>query len=146
MTQARLHRIASRAMLSLVALIMLSTTASAQNVKVQGLIKGRSGATMTLQTSENPALTVVLTDSTQVAQVQGAFKARRKQMSMAALIPGLQVKVEGSYNPQNQLVAKSVTFKGNDLEDAEKIQAGLAPAKEQIQQSEQQLAEQKAAL
>src|SRR5271165_6887557 len=130
MTQARLHRIASRAMLSLVALIMLSTTASAQNVKVQGLIKGRSGATMTLQTSENPALTVVLTDSTQVAQVQGAFKARRKQMSMAALIPGLAVQVEGSYNADQQLVATSVKFKGNDLEQAQAIQAGLEETKQ----------------
>ena len=101
---------------------------------------------MTIQTADASSVVVVLTDTTQVAQVQGAFKARRKQMSMAALIPGLQVKVEGSYNPQNQLVANSVTFKGNDLEDANKIQAGLAPAKEQIQQSEQELAEQKAAL
>ncbi|HME00912.1 MAG TPA: OmpA family protein [Terriglobia bacterium] len=101
---------------------------------------------MTIRTADSSSVVVVLTDTTQVAQVQGAFKARRKQMSMAALIPGLQVKVEGSYNPQNQLVAKSVTFKGNDLEDAEKIQAGMAPAKEQIQQSEQELAEQKAAL
>jgi outer membrane protein OmpA-like peptidoglycan-associated protein len=101
---------------------------------------------MTIQTADSSSVVVVLTDTTQVAQVQGAFKARRKQMSMAALVPGLQVKVEGSYNPQSQLVANSVTFKGNDLEDAEKIQAGLAPAKEQIQQSEQELAEQKAAL
>jgi outer membrane protein OmpA-like peptidoglycan-associated protein len=101
---------------------------------------------MTIQTADSSSVVVLLTDTTQVAQLQGAFKARRKQMSMAALIPGLQVKVEGSYNPQNQLVANSVVFKGNDLEDANKIQAGLAPAKEQIQQSEQELAEQKAAL
>ena len=65
---------------------------------------------------------------------------------MAALIPGLQVQVEGSYNPQNQLVATSVKFKGNDLEDAQMIQAGLQPAKEQIQQSQEQLEQQKAAL
>jgi len=30
---------------------------------------------------------------------------------MAALIPGLAVKVEGTYNNDNQLVAKSVSFK-----------------------------------
>jgi len=101
---------------------------------------------MTLQTSESPRLVVVLTDSTQVAQVLGALKARRKQMSMAALVPGLQVKVEGAYDSKNQLVASSVKFKGNDLEDAQKMQASLQPAKEQIQQSQQELEQQRAAL
>ena len=86
---------------------------------------------MTVQTLDSSKVVVVLTDDTQVAQIQGIFKARRKQMSMAALIPGLQVQVEGSYNAQNQLVASSVKFKGNDLEDAQTIQAGLQPAKEQ---------------
>ena len=70
---------------------------------------------MTIQTPDSSTVVVLLTDSTQVAQVQGMFKARRKEMSMAALIPGLQVQVEGSYNQQNQLVASSVKFKGNDL-------------------------------
>jgi outer membrane protein OmpA-like peptidoglycan-associated protein len=123
-----------------------STIVAAQSAKAEGLITGRSGDTMTIRTADSSSVVVVLTDTTQVAQVVGAFKARRKQMSMAALVPGLQVQVEGSYNPQNQLVATSVKFKGNDLEDAQKIQAGLAPAKEQIQQNEQELAEQKAAL
>jgi len=132
--------------ISLATLLLLCGTAAAQSAKAEGLITGRSGDTMTIRTADSSSVVVVLTDSSQVAQVQGAFKARRKQMSMAALIPGLQVKVEGSYNPQNQLVAKSVTFKGNDLEDAEKIQAGLAPAKEQIQQTQQELEQQKAAL
>ncbi len=101
---------------------------------------------MTLQTSDSPKLVVVLTDDTKVAQVQGVLKARRKQMSMAALIPGLQVQVEGTYNAQNQLVASSVKFKGNDLEQAQSIQAGLQPAQEQIQQNQHELDQQKAAL
>jgi len=146
MNRARIAVVASTVTISLTMLLLLCATAMAQSAKAEGLVTGRSGDTMTIQTADSSSVVVVLTDSTQVAQVQGAFKARRKQMSMAALIPGLQVKVQGSYNPQNQLVANSVTFKGNDLEDANKIQAGLAPAKEQIQQSEQELAEQKAAL
>jgi len=146
MTQHKRLGTLTIAVLSLIVIAFLSPALSAQSAKTEGLITGRSGDTMTIQTADSSSVVVVLTDTTQVAQVQGAFKARRKQMSMAALVPGLQVKVEGSYNPQSQLVANSVTFKGNDLEDAEKIQAGLAPAKEQIQQSEQELAEQKAAL
>jgi outer membrane protein OmpA-like peptidoglycan-associated protein len=120
--------------------------AHAQSAKAQGLITGRSGDSLTLQTQDSSNVVVVLTDDTQVAQIQGIFKARRKQMSMAALIPGLQVQVEGAYNAQNQLVASSIKFKGNDLEDAQTIQAGLQPTKEQVEQTQQQLAEQQAAI
>ena len=63
---------------------------------------------MTVQTISEPKLVVVLTDDTQVSQVQGLLKARRKEMSMAALIPSLQVQVEGTYNAQNQLVASYI--------------------------------------
>jgi outer membrane protein OmpA-like peptidoglycan-associated protein len=101
---------------------------------------------MTLQTSDSPKLVVELTDDTQVAQVQGVFKARRKEMSMAALTPGLKVKVEGRFDTQNRLVATKVTFKGNDLEQAEAIQAGVQPAKAQIQETQQELDQQRAAL
>jgi outer membrane protein OmpA-like peptidoglycan-associated protein len=131
---------------SLATLLLLCGAAEAQTSKAQGLITGRNGDTMTLQTSNASNLVVVLTDDTKVAQIEGLLKARRKQMSMAALIPGLQVQVEGSYNTKNQLVASSVKFKGNDLQDAQTIQAGLQPAKEQIQQSQEELAQQKAAL
>src|SRR6202020_3637705 len=131
---------------SLITLLLFCDIVIAQTTKVNGLITGRNAASMTLQTSSEPKLVVLLTDATQVAQIQGVFKARRKQMSMTALIPGLQVQVEGAYNGQNELVANSVKFKGNDLEDAQTIQAGLQPTKEQIEQSQAELEQQKAAL
>jgi hypothetical protein len=61
-----------------------------------------------------------LTDRTEVSQIGGLFNARRKQMAMAALIPGLKVKAEGVYNEQRQVLATSIKFKGGDLEDAQK--------------------------
>jgi outer membrane protein OmpA-like peptidoglycan-associated protein len=125
---------------------LLSTIALAQSVKVEGVIKARNGDTMILQTSDAPNLAVLLTDSTQVGQVQGVFKARRKEMSMAALIPGLEVKVEGTYNDQSQLVAKSVSFKGNDLEQAQKIDAGMHEVRVQAQQNQMELEKQNIAL
>jgi OmpA-OmpF porin, OOP family len=131
---------------SLFVAALLSTMALAQSVKVEGLIKARNGETMILQTSDAPNLPVLLTDSTQVGQVQGMFKARRKEMSMAALIPGLAVKVEGTYNDQNQLVAKSVSFKGNDLEQAQKIDAGLHETRAQAEQNKAELEKHKADL
>ena len=65
---------------------------------------------------------------------------------MAALIPGLPVKVEGTYNDQNQLVASKVRFKGNDLQRAQAINAGMHETKVAVQQNEEELAKQQAAL
>jgi outer membrane protein OmpA-like peptidoglycan-associated protein len=127
--------------------MLLTTIVTAQTTKVEGLIQGRSGDTMILRTSESPNLiAVLLTDSTDVAQVQGLLKARKKDMSMAALIPGLAVKVEGTYNAQKELVATKVRFKGNDLERAQAIDAGMHETKAQTQQNQEELEKQKAAL
>ena len=135
----------------LTALVLINGVATAQNV--QGVINGRSGATMTLQTQALGNLVVILTPSTQVDEVQGVFKARKKEMAITSLIPGLPVQVQGSYNAQNQLVADTVKFKGDDLKNAEDMQASVAPTQQlaqanqqQIQQSEQQIQAQRQAL
>jgi len=146
MNHFNLSRIIPAVSVSLFAAALLSTIALAQSVKVEGLIKARNGDTMTLQTSDAPNLAVLLTDNTQVGQVQGRYEARRKEMSMAARIPGIEVKVEGTYNDQNQLVAKSVSFKGNDLEQAEKIEAGMHEVRVQAQQNQTELEKQNIAL
>ena len=126
--------------------LIVATSAFAQTVKVQGIIKRRGGNTMTLQTSDTPKLVVLLNDQTQVEQVQGVLKARKKEMSMAALIPGLAVQVEGTYNAQNQLVATSVKFKGDDLEQAQAIQAGVHETQVQAATNEADLKKQAEAL
>lgn len=54
---------------------------------------------------------------------------------MAALIPGLEIQVEGTYDGQNQLVAKLVKFQGNDLERAQSIQAGRHVTEAQAQRN-----------
>jgi outer membrane protein OmpA-like peptidoglycan-associated protein len=130
--------------LSLIVLA-LSGVAAAQ-VKVEGLIKARSGDQIILNTSDNPNMVVVLTDSTDVEQNQGMLKARHKNMSMAALIPGLAVKVEGSYNDKQQLVATRVRFNGNDLEQAQSIQAGVHQTQQQAAANQAELEKQNAAL
>ena len=144
-------RVALAVTVSLGALALLNGVAVAQTV--QGVITGRNGASMTLRSQDSGKVVVLLTDATQVDEVEGVFKARKKEMAMTALIPGLPVQVQGSYNTQNQLVANSVKFKGSDLKTAQDIQAGLAPTQQavqanqqQIQQSEQQIQAQKQAL
>lgn len=134
-------------------MIMLAGNVALHAQNVQGVINGRNGATMTLQTTDTPKLVVLLTPTTEVDEVEGVFKGRKKQMAMTCLIPGLPVQVQGTTNDQGQLVADSVKFKGNDLKAAMDAQAGLQPtvAAQQADQAkiaanEQALAEQKAAL
>jgi outer membrane protein OmpA-like peptidoglycan-associated protein len=54
--------------------------------------------------------------------------------------------VEGAYNTDNQLVAKSVNFKGDDLAQAQAIQARMHESEKKIQQHEEELAKANAEL
>ena len=62
---------------TLAALMILAGNAAMQGQTVQGVINGRSGATMTLQTIDTPKLVVLLTPTTEVDEVQGVLKARK---------------------------------------------------------------------
>jgi len=131
---------------SLLMLVVFSGVIAAAQTKLEGIIKGRSGPQIFLQTSDSPKVVVLLNDDTDVAQFEGVFKARKKEMSMAALIPGLPIQVEGEFDSQQQLVAKKIRFKGNDLEQAQAIQAGLHETNAQTQQNSEELAKQNAEL
>lgn len=124
---------------------VLCGTAAAQSAKLQGVINGRAGNTMTLQT-DTGNVTVVLNDMTQVEDVQGIFHARKKEMGLTALVPGLAVQVQGSYNAQNQIVADNVKFNGKSLQTATDIQAGVTPVEQQEQAQQQQMQQQQAQL
>jgi len=119
------------------AFLLLCCIAVAQSNKVKGVINGRSGATMTVQTQDLGNVIVVLTPATQVEEPEGVF--RKKHLSMTSLVPGLAVEVKGAFNAQNQLVADNVTFHGSDLQTAQDIQAGLTPTEQQVQQSQKQI-------
>ena len=138
---------------TLVVLVTASVSAFAQTLKIQGNIISRAGNSMTMKTSDGNNVVVLLNDNTDVQQVEGAFKARRKEMSMAALIPGLMCQVQGTYNAQNQLVAQWVRFTGEDLEQAQSAQAAVhetrveaAKNQAELQQQADALAAQNAAL
>jgi hypothetical protein len=75
-----------------------AVTVFAQTAKVEGITKARNGETIILQLSDSREVTVLLTDTTDVSQKQGLLQVRRKEMAMAALIPGLSIDVEGNKN------------------------------------------------
>jgi OOP family OmpA-OmpF porin len=133
------------ATLSLALVLLFCGTAVAQT-QIQGVIDGRSGATMTVKTQDAGNVVVLLTDSTQVEEVEGGLKMRKKQMGLTALVPGLPVQVKGSTNAQNQLAADEIKFKGSDLKTAQDMQAGMAPVVAQEQAQQQKLAQQQAQL
>jgi len=146
-----LRRAALRGLVIFAAILVLSGIAAAQNNQEKGVINGRSGATMTIQTQDSGNVVVLLTPDTQVEEPEGMF--RKKHLNMTALVPGLSVDVKGYVNDKNQLVAGTVTFHGSDLQTAQDIQAGLTPTEQQVQQNqkelqaqEQQIQQQKAQL
>jgi len=130
-------RTIGRPVLAFTALLLLCGIAAAQSDQVKGVINGRSGATMTVQTQNSENVTVLLSSTTQVVEPEGAF--RKKHFAMTALVPGLSVDVKGTFNSQHQLNADTVTFHGSDLKTAQDIQAGLTPTEQQVQQDQKKM-------
>jgi len=140
-----LQKIAFSVTLGMIVLAF-SAAMSAETVKVEGLIIGRNGDGITVRFGSGAELTFVLTDRTEVSQVGELSDPSRKNMAMAVLIPGLKVKAEGVYNEQRQVLATSIKFKGDDLEDAQKVQAGMHQVKVENQEQQQELERQNAEL
>jgi len=126
---------------ALTALLFCMAIGSAQSqdkkIKIKGLITTRTGETLIVKTADGN-VTVALNDDTKVQQPKG-LGLRKKRMSAAVLIPGLKVSVEGTGDPQSQVVARSITFDGDDLETAEMIQAGLTPTAHAVQANQQNI-------
>ncbi len=125
--------------LSLAMFASLGLAAAAQEATVEGLVIGRSGPSMSVKTADSPRLTVLLSDSTKATEKGGFLGIGKKDLGIAALVPGLSVKVEGAYNPDHQLMAKKVTFSRTSLNTAKAIDAGLNPVDEQIAAAQDQL-------
>lgn len=117
----------------------LGLTATAQEATVNGLVTGRSGLSMSVKTADSSKLTVLLSDSTKATEKGGFLGLNRKDLSIAALVPGLFVKIEGTYNPDHQLMAKKVMFSKSSFNTAKQIDAGLNPVKEEVASAKDQL-------
>jgi OOP family OmpA-OmpF porin len=65
-------------------------------------------------------------------------------MADVVLIPGLKVDVDGTSGENGQVVAKTVTVDGDDLETSEMIEAGLHPTAQQVAANVQKLEEHEA--
>ena len=126
----------------LVALCLLtSVSAFGQDggkAQTQGMITSRNGDTM-MVTGNEGSVNVVLTDDTKTRDARGLFGLEKTHLSSVVLIPGLKVKVKGTFDAKGRIVAKTITTDGDDLESAEMIQAGLQPTAEQVEANVQLL-------
>jgi OmpA-OmpF porin, OOP family len=119
--------------------VLLSAHAQ-DKVKVKGLITARTGETIVIKTTDGSSMTVLLDDDTKVQQPKGLIGVRKKDMSMAVLIPGLKVSVDGTSQDPTHVLAKSITFDKGDLQTAEMIQAGLTPTDQRVTTNEKDIA------
>lgn len=106
--------------------------ALAQQATVQGMIVGRDGPNMYVKTDANHRQIVVLSDSTSATEKGGFLGLSHKDLGVAALVPGLEVKVDGSYDQDHKLVAKKVEFSRSSMRTANQIDAGLTPTNEKV--------------
>lgn len=120
-------------------LVLVSAYAQGEKTKVKGLITTRTGETIVLKTTDGSTVTVVLDDGTKVQDKVG-LGIRKKQYSAVVLIPGLKVSVDGTSQDATHILAKSITFDGDDLETAEMIQAGLNPTEQKVAANKQDIA------
>jgi OmpA-OmpF porin, OOP family len=144
MMQNRKTRIGYAALVCCLAVGMAYGASNGEKVKVQGMITGRTGESVTIKTTDGTSVTVVLNDDTKVQQPKG-LGLRKKQMSATVLVPGLKISVDGVGDAQSRVVAKTINFNSDDLETAEAIQAGLTPTKQAVATNQQNIAANKQA-
>src|SRR5271169_639755 len=123
------RRIGISVSLLAVCLLSLGSARAADKVKGKGVITMRSGNTLTVETDDDVAISVIVTPDTKVQHPVG-LGARKKQVGQEVLIPGLKLKFEGT-GDQNQVTAETITFDKDDLSIAKVIQAGLNPTAQQ---------------
>ncbi len=110
-----------------------------ESVKLKGLITSRAGETLTMRTTDSGNVVVVLTANTKVEGKKGKFGLFKKSMAVTSLIPGLKIEAHGVGNEKGQVVATSIDFSADDLQEAQAIQAGLDPTQQQLQVTEAQV-------
>ena len=113
--------------------------AGGQQATVEGLVIGRDGPTMMVKTADTPRLDVELSDSTKATEKGGFLGLSRKDLGITQLVPGLKVKVDGTYDQDHKLIAKKVEFSRGSMNTAKQIDAGLSPTNEKVAAAQDQL-------
>jgi outer membrane protein OmpA-like peptidoglycan-associated protein len=119
-------------------LFLVSVAAFGADRNVSGMISQRVGEILIVNSSQGK-VAVVLAADTRVKDNKGLFGLDREEMAPTVLIPGLKVSVDGTTNSKGQVLAKTITVDGDDIESSQMIQAGLQPTADQVVEHEKQL-------
>ena len=119
--------------------VALAPGQAQDRVKVRGLITAHTGETIVVKTREGTTVNVVVDEDTRVQRPKG-LGIRRERVSRDALIPGLRVSVDGTRQDATHVRARSVTFRRDDLQTAETIQAGLTPTEQKVATNQENIA------
>jgi outer membrane protein OmpA-like peptidoglycan-associated protein len=108
--------------------------AAGQKTKVKGTIASRNGDLVNVKdTKTGTRVVVVITDDTKIERKEGAFKFRRSDMDVTAMLPGLGIEAEGVGNAKGQVDASKITFSPNDfaieVAEEQQIMANQAAAR-----------------
>src|SRR5277367_3391904 len=85
----------------------MAYAAGGDNVKIKGLITTRTGETLTIKTTDGTNVVIALNDDTKVQTPKG-IGLRKKEMPVTALIPGLQISVNGTGDASTRVTAKTI--------------------------------------
>src|SRR5260370_31959374 len=87
-----------------------------KKAKVKGTIASRNGGLINVKDSKTGSIVVVsVSGSTTIEREKGAFKFRRADMDITAMVPGLGIEAEGVGNAKGQLAATKISFSPDDF-------------------------------
>ena len=108
-----------------------------QTVKLEGYVIAANGDSVTMRTKDSSDVDVTVTEFTKISTPKGLFG--KKHMSQGSLVPGLWIKVQGMGSSPGRVIAKTISFSGNDYKTASAIRAGLVPVDMRFADNERQI-------
>lgn len=108
-----------------------------QTVKLEGYVVSANADSVTMRTKDSSDVALTVTEFTKITTPKGLF--RNKRMSSQSLVPGLWIKVQGVGSSPGQVIAKTISFNGNDYRTASAIKAGLVPVDMRFAENERQI-------
>jgi len=116
-------RLAPTAIVSAALLVCTPSPALAQHSEIEGVVVTNQQGRLTIKTPSGDQ-TIMLSPSTRVRAVSGAFGANKGVVSHQALLPGLPIWAEGNMSG-GHLVANEIEYKQKDYKTAVQINAGV---------------------
>jgi len=118
--------------------------------KISGTIVSRDGDLIKIKEAKTGTIVFVsLSDATQIERKKGAFKFRRSDMDVTAMLPGLGIEAEGVGNANGQMDATKITFSPNDfaieIAEEQQIEANQTAAQHAQSTANQGVSQAKAA-